>query len=51
LIIDPYKNGMAWGRAVFSPDAQYVVAGSVDGSLVIWNANTGLVDSVLGSRM
>ncbi len=40
---------MNWGRATFSPDARYVVAGAVTGSVFIWNLKTGKVETVLTS--
>ena len=43
----PYKNGVNWGRAVFSPDARFVVAGASTGGVVVWNLKTGKVDCVL----
>ena len=37
-----YKNGVNWNRATVSPDAQYVVAGGHDGSVVLWRKSTGI---------
>ncbi|KAL1934483.1 hypothetical protein VTP01DRAFT_6665 [Rhizomucor pusillus] len=37
---DTYRNGCNWSRACFSPDSQYVAAGSADGTLHVWNALT-----------
>ncbi|XP_060097928.1 autophagy-related protein 16-1 isoform X4 [Heteronotia binoei] len=42
-----FKCGSDWTRVVFSPDGNYVVAGSADGSLYIWNVLTGKVEKVL----
>jgi WD40 repeat protein len=41
-----FKVGCDWLRAVFSPDGQYAMAGSNDGSLYIWNLKTGQHDNV-----
>ncbi|XP_048361357.1 autophagy-related protein 16-1 isoform X4 [Sphaerodactylus townsendi] len=45
-----FKCGSDWTRVVFSPDGSYVVAGSADGSLYIWNVLTGKVDRVLSKH-
>nr|XP_056705920.1 autophagy-related protein 16-1 isoform X3 [Euleptes europaea] len=45
-----FKCGSDWTRVVFSPDGNYVVAGSADGSLYIWNVLTGKVDKVLSKH-
>ena len=39
--------GCDWSRAVFSPDGQYVIAGSQDGALFVWNTSTNHVEKVL----
>lgn len=36
-----YRNTCNWGRACFSPDGQYVAAGSGDGSIFVWSAKDG----------
>ncbi|XP_066475698.1 autophagy-related protein 16-1 isoform X1 [Tiliqua scincoides] len=45
-----FKCGSDWTRVVFSPDGNYVVAGSADGSLYIWNVLTGKVEKVLSKH-
>lgn len=36
-----YRNPVNWSRVVFSPDAQYVIAGSACGRLFAWDVQTG----------
>ncbi|KAL8187564.1 UNVERIFIED_CONTAM: hypothetical protein K2H54_051163 [Gekko kuhli] len=45
-----FKCGSDWTRVVFSPDGNYVVAGSADGSLYIWNVLSGKVEKVLSKH-
>ncbi|KAM6933387.1 autophagy-related protein 16-1 [Xenentodon cancila] len=42
-----FKCGADWTRVTFSPDGSYVVGGSADGALYIWNVLTGQVDRTL----
>ena len=44
---DTYRTGMNWAKSDFSPDGEYVVAGSQDGSVMIWNAHTGKLEKTL----
>ena len=44
---DGFHVGCDWSRAVFSPDGQYVIAGSQDGALFVWNTSTNHVEKVL----
>ena len=41
-----FKVGCDWTRAVFSPDGQYAMAGSNDGTLYVWNLKPGQHDNV-----
>ncbi|XP_075057849.1 autophagy-related protein 16-1 isoform X4 [Mixophyes fleayi] len=45
-----FKCGSDWTRVIFSPDGNYVAAGSVEGTLYFWNVMTGKVDKVLGKQ-
>lgn len=42
-----FHVGADYSRAVFSPDATYVAAGSGDGSVYIWNVSTGKLEKTL----
>ncbi|XP_074496979.1 autophagy-related protein 16-1 isoform X2 [Sebastes fasciatus] len=42
-----FKCGADWTRVTFSPDGSYVVGGSADGALYVWNVLTGKVDRTL----
>ncbi|KAM4845452.1 protein Atg16l2 isoform 2-T2 [Thomomys bottae] len=44
---DGFKCGSDWTKAVFSPDRSYALAGSWDGTLYIWNVDTGKLESSL----
>ncbi|KAF8969538.1 hypothetical protein BGZ46_010659 [Entomortierella lignicola] len=43
LHADGYKTGTNWSKACFSPDGQYVVSGSADGTLYYWSRDDGSV--------
>ncbi|XP_013929772.1 PREDICTED: autophagy-related protein 16-1 isoform X3 [Thamnophis sirtalis] len=45
-----FKCGSDWTRVVFSPDGNYVAAGSADGSLYIWSVLTGKVERTLSKH-
>jgi len=47
FVADGFKVGCDWTRAVFSPDSEYVAAGSSDGSVFVWNLNSGKIEGVL----
>lgn len=47
FIADGFKVGCDWTRASFSPDNEFVAAGSSDGSVFIWNLSSGKVETVL----
>jgi len=34
-------------RAIFSPDGRYIAAGSANGSIFIWNCNSGFQEAIL----
>lgn len=42
-----YRNGLNWSRACLSPDSRYVAAGSMDGSLIIWNTLNGKTEKTI----
>lgn len=42
-----FKCGADWTRVTFSPDGCYVIGGSADGALYVWNVLTGKVDRTL----
>jgi len=42
-----FRNGINWSRACMSPDSSYVVAGSNDGQIYIWDVYTGKLDTIL----
>ncbi|XP_043663413.1 autophagy-related protein 16 [Vespula pensylvanica] len=44
---DGFKVAFDWTRAAFSPDGQYIAAGSSDGSVFIWSVATHMVENVL----
>lgn len=44
---DGFHVGADYTRATFSPDATYVGVGSGDGSVYIWNVNTGKLEKTL----
>ncbi|XP_052013215.1 protein Atg16l2 isoform X2 [Apodemus sylvaticus] len=44
---DGFKCSSDWTKAVFSPDRSYALAGSSNGSLYIWNVNTGKLETSL----
>ncbi|KAG0314110.1 hypothetical protein BG000_005660, partial [Podila horticola] len=44
LQAEGYKTGTNWSRACFSPDDQYVLAGSADGKLFYWSATDGVIE-------
>ncbi|XP_029473283.1 autophagy-related protein 16-1 isoform X6 [Rhinatrema bivittatum] len=42
-----FKCGADWTRVIFSPDGNYVTAGSADGTLYFWSVLTGKVERML----
>ncbi|KAF9330294.1 hypothetical protein BGZ91_000195, partial [Linnemannia elongata] len=47
LHADGYKTGTNWSKACFSPDGQYVVSGSADGTLYYWSTREGVVEKTV----
>ncbi|KAF9145474.1 hypothetical protein BGX30_008691 [Mortierella sp. GBA39] len=47
LHADGYKTGTNWSKACFSPDGQYVVSGSADGTLYYWSTREGVVEKTI----
>ncbi|XP_062438562.1 autophagy-related protein 16-1 isoform X7 [Rhea pennata] len=45
-----FKCGSDWTRVVFSPDGNYVAAGSADGALYVWNVLTGKLERMLAKH-
>ncbi|KAM6326086.1 autophagy-related protein 16-1 isoform 6-T6 [Podargus strigoides] len=45
-----FKCGSDWTRVVFSPDGNYVAAGSADGVLYVWNVLTGKLERTLAKH-
>ncbi|KAI8855020.1 WD40-repeat-containing domain protein [Chytridium lagenaria] len=44
---ESFRVLMNWTKSCFSPDANYICCGSVDGSVFIWNADTGKTERIL----
>ncbi|XP_071949577.1 autophagy-related protein 16-1-like isoform X2 [Antedon mediterranea] len=47
LCADGFHVSFDWTRAVFSPDSEYAVCGSGDGSIFLWNAKTNKLEKTL----
>ncbi|KAF8949489.1 hypothetical protein BGZ47_000030 [Haplosporangium gracile] len=47
LHADGYKTGTNWSKACFSPDGQYVVSGSADGTLYYWSTRDGIMEKLV----
>lgn len=47
---DGFKCGCDWTKAVLSPDSSYAMAGSSDGTIFIWNTQTGLLERSLNGE-
>uniref|UniRef100_A0A8C4N8M1 ATG16 autophagy related 16-like 1 (S. cerevisiae) n=1 Tax=Eptatretus burgeri TaxID=7764 RepID=A0A8C4N8M1_EPTBU len=47
---DGFKCGADWTRAVYSPDGQYIAAGSADGTLYVWNAESAKLELMQGKQ-
>ncbi|XP_068122667.1 protein Atg16l2 [Hyperolius riggenbachi] len=47
---DGFKCGCDWTKAILSPDTGYVMAGSADGTIFVWNAHTGALERSLNGE-
>lgn len=47
---DEYTTGLNWTRSCFSPDGRFACAGATDGSLFIWDVNTGKLEISLENK-
>ncbi|KAG9470147.1 hypothetical protein GDO78_018759 [Eleutherodactylus coqui] len=47
---DGFKCGCDWNKAILSPDATYSMSGSSDGTIFIWNTQTGLLERSLSGE-
>ncbi|XP_053312588.1 protein Atg16l2 isoform X2 [Spea bombifrons] len=50
LRADGFKCGCDWTKAILSPDGSYAIAGSADGTIFIWNTQTGLLERSLNGQ-
>lgn len=44
---EQYRNGANWNKATFSPDGNFIAAGGNDGSIFIWERQSGKLQSTL----
>ncbi|XP_077197276.1 protein Atg16l2 isoform X2 [Paroedura picta] len=44
-----FKCGSDWTKAAFSPDTSYALVGSADGTLFLWNTETGSLERTLAA--
>ncbi|KAF9167309.1 hypothetical protein DFQ27_009856 [Actinomortierella ambigua] len=47
LHAEGYRTGTNWSKACFSPDDQFVVSGSVDGSVYYWSTRDGTLEKTM----
>ncbi|XP_043383158.1 protein Atg16l2 isoform X2 [Chelonia mydas] len=47
---DGFKCGSDWTKAIFSPDKSYALVGSSDGSLYLWNMDSGKLETILSGE-
>ncbi|XP_065279295.1 protein Atg16l2 [Emys orbicularis] len=47
---DGFKCGSDWTKAIFSPDKSYALVGSSDGSLYLWNMESGKLETTLSGE-
>ncbi|XP_068627159.1 autophagy-related protein 16-1 isoform X2 [Battus philenor] len=44
---ESFKVGCDWSRAAFGPAGRLLAVGAADGSVYVWNTNTGKLESIL----
>ncbi|CAN2390725.1 Autophagy related 16-like 2 (S. cerevisiae) [Pristimantis euphronides] len=50
LRAEGFKCGCDWTKAILSPDANYSICGSSDGTIFIWSTRTGLLERSLSGE-
>lgn len=45
-----FKTGLDYTQCCFSPDRQFCAAGSLDGSIFVWNVETGSLETCLDKK-
>lgn len=47
---DNFQVAIDTHKAILSPDGRYVCSGSQDGSLIVWDATTGVCENALKKK-
>eukprot|EP01114_Cavostelium_apophysatum_P017663 TRINITY_DN5303_c0_g1_i1.p1 TRINITY_DN5303_c0_g1~~TRINITY_DN5303_c0_g1_i1.p1 ORF type:complete len:550 (+),score=120.92 TRINITY_DN5303_c0_g1_i1:166-1815(+) len=47
---ESYRNGANWNQCCFSPDGRFVSAGSIDGTVCVWNVTNGKLETALKTQ-